>query len=144
MRMSDLIGRQEFEKDTNVLHKDLIRKQDAIEEIARWIGYIDEDMILRIQTGLKKLPSAQRWIPVSERMPKEHESIWAKAKGTDQWSESMWEKQSDEVIVTELFEDGTLRTETACTHDGEWYVKVKTVKRKIVAWMPLPDPWKGE
>lgn len=38
---------------------DLIRRQSAIEEIARWIGYIDEDMILRIQIGIKKLPSAQ-------------------------------------------------------------------------------------
>ena len=48
---------------------DLISRQAAIAEIARWIGYIDEDMILRIQAGLKKLPSAQperktgRWIP---------------------------------------------------------------------------------
>lgn len=90
-------------------------------------------------------PSAQpgqRWIPCSERLPEEHESIWAKAKGTDRWAEAMWEKQSDEVIVTELFEDGTTRTDTACTHDGEWYVKVKTVKRKIIAWMPLPEPYK--
>lgn len=38
---------------------DLIERQAAIDEIARWIGYIDEDMILRIQTGLKKVPSAQ-------------------------------------------------------------------------------------
>ena len=38
---------------------DLISRQAVIDEIARWIGYIDEDMILRIQTGLKKLPSAQ-------------------------------------------------------------------------------------
>lgn len=35
---------------------------DAIDEIARWIGYLDEDMIYRIQTGLKKLPSAQQII----------------------------------------------------------------------------------
>ena len=66
--MSDLIKRQEFAKDTNVLFKDLIRRQAAIEEIARWLGYIDEDLILRIQTGLKKLPSVQpeqktgRWV----------------------------------------------------------------------------------
>ena len=38
---------------------DLIDRRAAIDEIARWIGYIDEDMILRIQTGLKKVPSAQ-------------------------------------------------------------------------------------
>lgn len=39
---------------------DLIDRQAVIEEIARWIGYIDEDMILRIQTGLKKMPYAQQ------------------------------------------------------------------------------------
>jgi len=38
---------------------DSIRRQDAINEIARWYGYLDEDMILRIQTRLKKVPSAQ-------------------------------------------------------------------------------------
>ncbi len=92
---------------------------------------------------IKNAPTIEerKWIPCSERLPKEHESIWAKAKGTDRWSEAMWEKQSDEVIVTELFEDGTTRTDTACTHDGEWYVRVKIVKRKIIAWMPLPEPY---
>lgn len=52
--------------------KDLIERQDAIEEIVRWIGYIDEDMILRIQTGLKKLPPEKperkigRWFVLDE------------------------------------------------------------------------------
>ena len=53
---------------------DLISRQAAIDEIARWIGYIYEDMILRIQTGLKKLPSAQperkkgRWIDMDDHV----------------------------------------------------------------------------
>ena len=100
------------------------------------------------ELAMKALRKTERktgkWIPCSERLPKEHESIWAKAKGTDRWSEAMWEKQSDEVIVTELFEDGTTRTDTACTHDGEWYVKVKIVKRKIIAWMPLPPSYRED
>lgn len=41
------------------MSEDTISRNAAIDEIARWIGYIDEDMISRIQTGLKKLPSAQ-------------------------------------------------------------------------------------
>ena len=56
------------DKRTETRACDLISRQAAIEEIARWIGYIDEDMILRIQTGLKKLPPEEperktgRWI----------------------------------------------------------------------------------
>ena len=39
--------------------KKLIYLEDAIDEIARWIGYLDEDIISRIQLGLKRLPLAQ-------------------------------------------------------------------------------------
>ena len=50
---------------------DTISRAGAINEIARWIGYLDDDMIGRIQLGLKRLPSAQpkkkkgKWIPYS-------------------------------------------------------------------------------
>ena len=47
------------DKRTETHTCDLISRQAAIAEIARWIGYIDEDMIGRIKIGLKKLPSAQ-------------------------------------------------------------------------------------
>ena len=29
----------------------------VITEIGRWLGYLDDDMIMRIQTGIKMLPS---------------------------------------------------------------------------------------
>ena len=38
---------------------DLISRRQAIDEISRWLGYLDDDMIRRIQIGLRKLPSAQ-------------------------------------------------------------------------------------
>ena len=36
-----------------------IDKQKAVDEIARWTGYLDDDMIRRIQMGLKRLPSSE-------------------------------------------------------------------------------------
>ena len=49
---------------------DTISRADAIDEIARWIGYLDDDMIGRIQLGLKRLPSADRptgeWVGARE------------------------------------------------------------------------------
>ena len=41
------------------MNDDTINRRAAIDEIARWIGYLDDDMIGRIQLGLKRLPSAQ-------------------------------------------------------------------------------------
>ena len=38
---------------------DLIYKQDAIDEIKRFAGYIDDDMVNRISIGLRRLPSAE-------------------------------------------------------------------------------------
>lgn len=43
----------------NQLATDTISRQAAIDQISRWLGYLDDDMILRIQIGLRKLPSAQ-------------------------------------------------------------------------------------
>ena len=51
------------------MNDDTISRRVAIDEIARWIGYLDDDMIGRIQLGLKRLPSSQperkkgKWIP---------------------------------------------------------------------------------
>ena len=39
---------------------DLISRRAVINEIERWIGYIDGDMIARINIGINKLPSADR------------------------------------------------------------------------------------
>lgn len=137
---NDLISRQTLRID---MYNEVFEKGSDEQrwDSGCWIRY---KMFERVVDRQPSAQPKQRWIPCSERLPEEHESVWAKAKGTDRWSEAMWEKQSDEVIVTELFEDGTTRTDTACTHDGEWYVRVKIIKRKIIAWMPLPEPYKGE
>lgn len=129
---------------------DMISRQDAIEEIARWIGYIDEDMILRIQTGLKKLPSAQRWIPIKTRpMDEEERAEWSEKFGYD--------LENDEAVIytSQLPDDG--QEVITCSRYGA--VRIDTFENDpdygcsfeengdmegIVAWMPLPEPWKGE
>lgn len=89
-------------------------------------------------------PTVNQWIPVSERLPEEEDSIFARYYGTDRWRKSMFRKKSREVIVTSVFEDGELHTEVAHTIDGEWHVGVNVVPRTVIAWMPLPSVYCGE
>lgn len=94
--------------------------------------------------SLKKKNSKNGWIPVEERLPEEHDSIFAKFKGTSKWNGAMWEKQSYEVNVTYELEDGTRKATTSYTLDGVWKLEKesKVVKKKVVAWQPLPEPYK--
>lgn len=81
------------------------------------------------------------WIPCSEKMPEEQDSIFAKLKGTDQWNNYMFEKISDDVNVTVEFEDGTRTTMTMHTIDGKWKQDFSIVKKEVIAWQPLPEPY---
>ena len=84
------------------------------------------------------------WIPVEERLPKEHDFIFAKWKGTDKWSKSMFEKTSGDVNVTVEYEDGKRKTITAHTVDGKWVLPNRIIKQKVIAWRPLPDSYRPE
>lgn len=86
------------------------------------------------------------WIPCSERLPYEHETMFAKLKGTDKFDSAMPEKISDDVNVTVEFEDGTRKTKTMHTIDGKWKTDINIVKFNVIAWQPLPKPYqqKGE
>ena len=89
---------------------------------------------------LEKLRKENRWIPVGERLPEEHDSMFAKFYGTEQWSNVMWKKQSDQVNVVLGFEDGTRTVSTLYTHDEQWKYTNKIVKQKVTHWQPLPQP----
>ena len=103
-------------------------------QLAEWLRELQER---------RKQPE-QRWIPVSERLPEERDSMFSKFHGTLRWRPSMWLRQSDWVLVTSELADGTRITETARTRDGEWKPDHVILKREIVAWMPMPEPYKGE
>lgn len=62
-----------------------------------------------------------RWILITERLPEEHDSIFAKLKATDKWKRGMFTRTSDNVLVTIEDEINGLRMcEVSKTIDGVW------------------------
>lgn len=88
---------------------------------------------------------APEWIPVTEKMPEEKDTMFAKYWGTDRWNKYMFRKRSDLVEVTVELDDGTRVTEASRTRDGKWDIEMNhgAVKKKVVAWKPMSAPWKG-
>lgn len=117
--------------------RERISELNLVAEIIR--SYIDEYKDTNVISN-------DGWIPVEERLPEEHNSMFAKFKGTDMWNDVMFEKISDEVNVTIELEDGTRTTTTSYTLDGKWKVEKEqqVVKKKVTAWQPLPDVYKPE
>ena len=101
---------------------DLISRQAAIDACHNWddgkdayaFGHV---IVERIQ----KLPSAQRWIPVSERLPNPDEEVFV----------YLW---------------GNVPHLASVNSEGQWetdqfYLDADDTPK---AWMPLPKPWKGD
>ena len=82
------------------------------------------------------------WIPVSERLPEEHDSIFAKLYGTDKWDDAFWRTKSNRVLVTVAYDDGTRIVKESYTRDGEWKDEKNIINYKVVAWMEMPEPYK--
>ena len=88
---------------------------------------------------LLDLPSADPWIPCSERLPEEHEWIGTKRFGTT---------ISDNVHI--IFDvNGERFVKTLSLQNGELSNHEKHIMDtfykgwKMLAWMPLPEPYKG-
>lgn len=85
------------------------------------------------------------WIYCGDKknLPEEHDSMFAKFKGTDKWNGAMFEKTSDDVNVTVEFEDGKRKAKTLHTIDGKWNGGNRGVKFQVIAWQSLPLEYKG-
>ena len=100
------------------------------------------EMIEQLQEDLKQDEKENGWIPVSERLPEEHDSVFEKFKRTGNWKRGMFEKTSKYVIATVVFDDGTVLVEQAHTTDGIWRTDKKVLGGTVVAWMDFPEPYK--
>ena len=92
--------------------------------------------VIQIVADAPTVNPEPHWIPVTERLPKEKDAGILKKLGTS--------KRSQYVLAT-VEVKGERMTVTACTYDGEWDWNMKYAfpDYKIVAWMPLPEPYKG-
>lgn len=84
------------------------------------------------------------WIPVSERLPEEYDSVFAELYGTDKWDDTLWRTRSKRVLVTIEHESGIRSVTESYITDGKWTLGKRATlsKYKVVAWMPLPNPYK--
>lgn len=134
----------------------MINKQDVLNLIKDMKSRISNDLyseadetvldiLLNKIEGMEDVTDTNvggKWIPCSERLPKEHDSVFKKFKGTNKWSNAMFEKNSDDVNVTVEFIDGTRKTKTSHTLDGKWMCeKEYGIRMKAIAWMSLPEPY---
>ena len=94
---------------------------DAVEAIA-----VDT----RYYWAIKNLPSAPRWIPCSERLPEDENKAYWVCTDTGYQCECRWTN------VNPIW--------TALTTDWHWNIFDIPQYTKVVAWMPLPEPYEGE
>ena len=127
--------------------KELLKKyieadNQILEERDAFVTF--QELIDELQEAIEQDEKENGWIPVSERLPEEHDSIFAKFKGTDNWKRGMFEKTSKYVIATVVFDDGTVLVEQVHTTDGIWRTDKKVLGGTVVAWMDYPEPYKED
>ena len=133
---------------------DVISRQAAIDALAKFVPYaICDESTESYTNGLTdaynlilQLPSAQpeqRWIPCSERLPEAEDCpmdclVTRKSKYIGNYTDmavceknGMWTHEDWDAIVLGDVKDGK-STGLISTRDDD-----------IIAWMPLPEPWRG-
>ena len=116
--------------------KDLIERQAAIEAAIKatddWDGGYNITRANMIEKELNDLPSAQpeqRWIPVTERLPKEYGNYLISIHGED---------EPDIGTINPNDKRGW----SLCDANGFYWASDK--KLIVTAWMPLPEPYRAE
>ena len=123
---------------------------DALVDVLMTYTWRDEDERLiddadekreYIKQWLPDLPTVGGWISVKDRIPEEHPSMFASFYGSEKWNNAMWRNESDRVLVTILFPDGTRTVDKGKLQDGKWKTGVSPVlPQEVTHWAVWPEP----
>lgn len=149
--------KEEYEKLGIEVFKAMNKYKEAlntiVDAIRDYVSYREFDLlpseneIYGAMALLRKLVNKAdsfEWIPVSKKLPDEHDSIFAKLYETDVVNDMLWRTRSKEVLVTIEYENGERTVKSSHTTDGKWWIEKGTTlsKFKVIAWMPMPEPYK--
>ena len=108
--------------------KDTINRQDAIDALRKEFKRVPTNAI-RATQAVENLPPAQpepQWIPVTKKLPEKN--VW--------------------VLVTFMMANGEVDTDIMRINrwDGGWDTHTfdMAYRETVIAWMPLPKPWREE
>ena len=123
-----------------------IFKVPEAEFAPEWDGHTADEAIRRIallgRDGEDNdVPT--KWISVNDRLPEEHDSIWAKLYVTKSWQPGLFRKCSYDVIACVEKKDGRRRVISIRTYDGKWDHN-KLNEEAVICWQPMPKPPKGD
>lgn len=112
--------------------KDLIYRQDAIDALDVNDRFADARYPEWYVDVIEQVPSAQQWIPTSERLP-EKDGFYLIS------------------IPPGEFPDGFLQVDMIVFLDGKWQYQYDFKKKQfqefncpVLAWMPLPKPYEED
>lgn len=94
---------------------------------------------------IEMLPKVGEWIPVTERLPKEHEEqhdIYDPE--TLAVVDAEVRMQSDTAQVTVEDDNGERFVSEDVTIEGEWETFREDMGFKVIAWRSMPEPYRGE
>ena len=117
--------------DTFDIDDEMITKRQAIDALDKRFDNIPMEQtaeILMLRRDLRELPTVQhvwRWVPVSERLPEENGMYLVTIKNLTGYT----------LLDEEVFE---------CQfYHGDWSFK-GWEDNDVIAWMPMPEHYKGE